>query len=262
MLCALSLWPPGGGGNGHGAPGRNSVGGGFDGRHLVGGGAVAAGNGDAEQAEIDAELGAVVDHMVHGPFAVDGLTGVIDDGLAVPLHGPAFRHFGIGGGGKGGAGFGEVGVEAGEHPDAGFALPVHHFGGGFRGENEFGLGEGDEAPFGEIGDVPGEAAEFHGFVVGLPEEMVVRDQSQEFTGDGEFLVESRKDMGGKRHEDVLLRGAAGMGGCRRERHGAEYIAIREGRNGASRGARRPSKRHIPLYASGLNRPCSAEPTGP
>jgi hypothetical protein len=172
--------------------------------HFVRGGAVGAGNRDAVQPKIDAELRAVVDHVIQPPFAKDLCARAVDDGLTLPLHFPVMGEVVAASVFDGRAGVGQIAIETGEHVGLRFALPsVCEYG-------AVGLGKGKDvlfydvaAPFREVADVPGEAAELHRLFVRFPRELVVGDKGEELASRGEFFVELRKEFLGVSHVWML-----------------------------------------------------------
>lgn len=165
---------------------------------FVGGGAVETGDGEVVEAEVDAQLGSVVDEVVEEHEAEGlGAGELRDDVFAVgelPDHGEVF----IGGGGECCAGVDEVCVKGGEHGFCGFEdevrlgeLAVGHVHAGF-GEDV--LGEEWQG-----GDVHGETAHGHGLVVTLVVGLFVGDALEGAASAGHFSVEVFEEKFGDGH---------------------------------------------------------------
>ena len=71
---------------------------------LVGGGAVEAGDGDVVEAQVDAELGAVVDQVVEEHVAVGERARAVGDDVVAEGELPGLGQLCVGERGKGGAG--------------------------------------------------------------------------------------------------------------------------------------------------------------
>ena len=80
---------------------------------LVRAGAVDAGDGDVEEAEVDAELGPVVDDVAEDEFSQDFLFGAGEEDLFTGAHGPIAVEDRVGGLGDHALGVGETLVTTG-----------------------------------------------------------------------------------------------------------------------------------------------------
>jgi len=131
---------------------------------LVGGWAVGGGDGEVVEAEVDAELGAMVDEVVE-EHAADGLVaGAVVDGLISLRELPGLVHGAVGGLFEERVGFGAVLVEAGEELGAG--LHDERLAVGFGGVEPGGAEhEGEEGR--KLRDVRGQLRHGHGLLVGL-----------------------------------------------------------------------------------------------
>src|SRR6185437_7791065 len=89
---------------------------------FVGGGAVEAGDGDVVEAEVDAELGDVVDHVVEEEAAEHGGAGSVADELGAEAEAPGLHQGFVAGVDEGSAAFLRTVVERGE--GGGAALPL------------------------------------------------------------------------------------------------------------------------------------------
>jgi hypothetical protein len=152
---------------------------------FVGGWAVESGDWDFVEAEVDAELAAVVDEVVEEHGAIEDGSGALGDRLFAPAYLPVSLQVFVAGGLEGVAGFGAGFLEFGEEL---LSALEDHRGEFMVGEIEVVGGEDGSREFGEAGDVDGEAADGHGFVVRLPLRVVFGDAFEDAAGVLDFRV--------------------------------------------------------------------------
>ena len=168
---------------------------------LVGGWAIHAGDGDIHEAQVDRELGAMVDEVVEDDGAQDLLAGHGHDGFAGPLHGPYGEQLLVGCGGQGGVGVGDILVEALEQLRASSRLEWGELA-GLHGKDLDLHGVGD--PAGEFGDVSGEVVDVPGFPVRLIVEASVGDALEHLACVGHLLIELGEQSVTNRHGELRI----------------------------------------------------------
>lgn len=153
---------------------------------VVGGGTVERWDGQVVEAEVDAELGAVVDQVVEEHAAVGGGTGLVGDDRISEAELPGLLEVGIAGFGECGSGFGGKGIEGLKQLFTRLKFQGGEFGGG---EIHARRGENVSAEAGQAGDVDGETAHGHGFVMTLEIGLVGWDALKRGAGSGHFVIE-------------------------------------------------------------------------
>src|SRR6266852_1572268 len=159
---------------------------------FVGAGAVKAWDGDIQQAEVDAELGTMVNQMVHHHAANTSYARHGEDLLTTGEQLPTLEHFLIAHGSERGARLRGFLVEHGKN-----ILAVFSFGRLVRRAVHRSIVEllridGHGGPSGQRRDVPGKPADRAGFVVRFPVPFVVGDAFENSAGVLHFLVEFTK----------------------------------------------------------------------
>jgi hypothetical protein len=158
------------------------------GHTFVGAGAVEAGDGNADEAEVDRELAAVMVEVVHAHATNAGDAGQVKDFLAAGEEAPIFHDFGVADFAKGFTSGGAVFVKDGQQ-----LLAIGDFGRlvGRATDGrviQFFCGRDHADPFGNGADVRGQPAERSGFFVRLPTPFVVGYAFEHLAGVFHFFV--------------------------------------------------------------------------
>src|SRR5205823_2338312 len=150
--------------------------------------AVEAGDRDVVEPQVDGELAAVMDDVVHHEAAMHGDLGHGEDHVLAVAEGPGLVPGLVAGAGEGRPGRGDVLVEERQELLGGLRL------GGVvaAGEVELVGGDGRGGPARELGEVDGEAAEGHGLRVRLPGGLVHGHALEGAPGVGHLHVELGK----------------------------------------------------------------------
>src|SRR5580700_1335595 len=154
---------------------------------FVCGWAVESGHRDIVEAIVDAELGAMVDQVVHDHAAEDCGARHGENGLAVLQQSPQLHELFVGGAGEAGASLLCAFVEDGENFFA--ILAVGHFNllAAWSDVEIIGL-KHRGSPAGHHSNVIREPAQGSGFGVRLPVPLVIGDSFEGFAGVGKFLI--------------------------------------------------------------------------
>src|SRR5258707_2298380 len=169
---------------------------------FVGAGAVKAWDGDIQQAEVDAELGTMVNQMVHHHAANTSYARHGEDLLTTGEQLPTLEHFLIAHGSERGARLRGFLVEHGKN-----ILAVFSFGRLVRRAVHRSIVEllridGHGGPSGQRRDVPGQPADRSGFIVRFPVPLLVGDALENLAGVLHFLIDRKSTRLNSSHANI------------------------------------------------------------